>query len=327
MISLTKNFQTEETIKAMVRKAFPNLEAIYINELKEGFFNVAYLIRLSDNREVILKIAPPKMAEVMSYEVNLMKAEVLAMNLVKEKTNVPVPDILYYSKDHEGSDNNVCEADYFFMTKLVGTNYNTLKGTLTEDEQYKIEYELGKYNREMNEINGDHFGYYASAKGNNQDWSSTFLSMISGVINDGKAKNIDIGLNYDELWNLVNQFTYELNTVKNPSFVHWDLWDGNVFIKDGHIEGIIDFERAIFGDPLMEYAFRSHNEGNLKGYMDAYGGIANDSNVRNRKLLYDIYLYLIMTVECEYRKYPDDWQYNWAKNMLLGAYNSLKTQE
>jgi fructosamine-3-kinase len=323
MMSLTKNFQSDESIKVMAKKAFPSVEVDFINELKEGFFNVAYLVKLSDNREVILKIAPPKMAEVMSYEENLMKAEVMALRMVKEKTNVLVPDILYYSKDYKEVDVNECNADYFFMTKLVGTNYQSIKGTLSEKEQYQIEYELGQFNLEMNTIKGEHFGYYASANENNKNWPSTFLDMISGVINDGKAKNVDIGISYDDLWNLVNQYTYVLNTVIVPSFVHWDLWEGNVFVKDGRIEGIIDFERALFGDPLMEYAFREHNKSGFKGYMDAYGDIVDDENTRIRKLLYDIYLYLIMTVECEYRKYPDDGQYKWAKNMLFAAYQNL----
>lgn len=42
-------------------------------------------------------------------------------------------------------------------------------------------------------------------------------------------------------------------------FVHWDMWEGNIFIKDGHISGIIDWERALWGEAFMDDRFREHN--------------------------------------------------------------------
>ena len=50
-----------------------------VTELKEGWFNVAYNVKLADGREVVLKIAPPQDVEVMSYEKNIMYTEVTAM--------------------------------------------------------------------------------------------------------------------------------------------------------------------------------------------------------------------------------------------------------
>jgi hypothetical protein len=161
MISLTKNHQNEEVIKKMVANAFKPMEAIEIVELKEGYFNVAYLIKLNNGQEVILKIAPSKDASIMTYEKNLMMAEVESMRLVSEKTTVPVPEVLFYSAE---STYNICDAQYFFMSKIEGFNYNSIKDTLTEHEQYQIEYEIGQHNRQMNEIAGKNFGYYASAK-------------------------------------------------------------------------------------------------------------------------------------------------------------------
>ena len=64
MESKTKNKKTREEIKNMAVRAFDGLglaageEAVL--ELKEGWFNAAYNIRLVDGREVILKIAPPR---------------------------------------------------------------------------------------------------------------------------------------------------------------------------------------------------------------------------------------------------------------------------
>ena len=62
-----------------------------------------------------------------------------------------------------------------------------------------------------------------------------------------------------------------LDEVSEPALVHWDLWAGNVFVKDGKITGITDFERALWGDPLMEHYFRmitepKRPEAFLRGY-------------------------------------------------------------
>ena len=95
MESKTKNRQTRDQIKAMVAKAFAGTaladgeEAIL--ELKDGWFNVSYKIRLADGRLVVLKIAPPPEAEVMLYEKNIMATEVATMRLVRQNAAIPVP--------------------------------------------------------------------------------------------------------------------------------------------------------------------------------------------------------------------------------------------
>ncbi len=322
MLSLTKNHKTDEDLRKMVADAFEGRRAIEITELKEGFFNVAYLIKVSDGQEVILKIAPPKDACIMSYENNLMSAEVKSMRLVRENTTVPVPEVLFYSSEKESC--NFCDSQYFFMTKLEGSNYNSVKDSLTEQERYHIEYELGQYNRQMNEITGENFGYF-DAMETSGEWKTVFESMIKGVLQDGMVRNIDIGMDYEGLLKYIEDKLYSLESVTIPKFVHWDLWDGNVFIIDGHVEGIIDFERSIWGDPLMECAFRHHNNmgGQQTSFLDGYGAVEESQDADIRYILYDIYLYLIMTIECDYRQYSDNGQYLWAQNMLADALKRL----
>ncbi|HTN83104.1 MAG TPA: hypothetical protein VL242_05450, partial [Sorangium sp.] len=66
--SKTKNTKTRPQIAAMVARAFGGMKLAdsedAVLELKEGWFNAAYDIRLADGQQVILKIAPPRDAEV-----------------------------------------------------------------------------------------------------------------------------------------------------------------------------------------------------------------------------------------------------------------------
>jgi hypothetical protein len=72
MESKTKNRKTRLQLEAMAARAFGGMPLAggedAVTELKEGWFNASYNIRLADGREVILKIAPPQGAEVLLYE-------------------------------------------------------------------------------------------------------------------------------------------------------------------------------------------------------------------------------------------------------------------
>lgn len=74
-------------------------------------------------------------------------------------------------------------------------------------------------------------------------------------------------------------------------------------IQNNKISGIIDWERALWGDILMEYNFRSFawNTDFLQGY-----GIQQLSARQEERISwYDTYLNLILYIEAFYRKYPD----------------------
>lgn len=87
--SVTKGTVTEETIDRMVQRAFGE-KALEMQELKEGYFNIAYRIRLKD-RNVVLKIAPSPEIRVMTCEKNIMFSEVDSMRMAAKRTKVPVP--------------------------------------------------------------------------------------------------------------------------------------------------------------------------------------------------------------------------------------------
>jgi aminoglycoside phosphotransferase (APT) family kinase protein len=320
MESATKNTQTKEDILKMVQKAFGSYytsEDITVKELTEGFFNVAYEVGLP-NQNIILKIAPPAYTLIMSYEKDIMRAEVEALRSVKESTSVPVPKVLYYDDSH-----SLCGADYFFMEKLEGESFYKLKSTgqLSWEEQQQLLRNLGRYNAEMNQIRGTTFGYLGQDHKLGLSWKETFTSMILDVLKDGDWIDISLGVEYNEVLELIMNASFALDEVKEPVFVHWDLWDGNVFVKDGRITGLIDFERALWGDPLMECYFRAHcyNGDFIQGY-----GEDLRQKAPIRALLYDMYLYLIMIIETKFRKYPDDWQYQFASKELKKAMEELR---
>lgn len=307
-MAITKNKQSEENIRSMAKAAFPDREVVSIKELTEGMCNVTYRICLDNGTESILKIAARDGQGRISNEVNLMEAEVRAMELVKKSGLVKVADIFYY--DHSRT---ICDSDYFFMEKLEGDNFILIKEKLTREEIAQINYEIGQIARNLTDIKGGQFGFLGAEERFDGLYDFVY-KMLANLIADARKENIPLGVEGDWLMERLAGDKACFEEVAQPTLVHWDMWEGNVFVKNGHVSGVIDWERAMWGEAYMDDRFRRHtrNEEFLRGY----GRMEFSPSEMTRIKWYDIILYLTMMIEVTYRQYDDDGQYWWAKDML-----------
>lgn len=312
--SITKAAVTEETINRMVRKAFGE-DALETQELKEGYFNVAYRIRLQD-RDVVLKIAPSPKIQVMTHEKNIMFSEVDSMRMVAERTEVPVPRILFY--DNSGS---VIDREYFFMEMLQGQSLCSLQDALPEEEKQEIYYRMGQYTRQLNGIEGERFGYYAQSDRQGENWYEVFFEMVRDIYADARRKDIAMPVEEDKTLELLERDRAIFEMVKTPRFVHWDIWAGNVFIANNRIEGIIDFERCLWADALMEVGFRNYEYN--KAFYKGYGVEELTREEKRRARWYDIYVALIWCLETDYRGYDNRDFYHMGCRAVQGGMNEL----
>lgn len=298
MHSLTKNHQSTESLAALCRRAFgqPPVEAA---ELSEGWFNAIYQITLPDGRQVILKLAPPPGAETLSYERGMLGWEVRAMDLAREQAGIPTAQVLYYDDSCE-----VCDAPYFFMEKLPGRSFSTARAEMKPEDCLAVERQMGRLVRDMNAIRGARFGYPNLPGLQGDSWPEAFLNIFDSVLEDGRRKQVELPYANRLLHDLAADNLGPLKAVTEPRFVHWDVWDANIMVQDGKITGVLDFERALWGDPLMEQQFRmyDHPSPALEGY--GWGPLSREEEVRAR--LYSLHLNLIMLVENEYRQYDTD---------------------
>lgn len=327
MESKTKNKKTREQIENMVRRAYSGLGLAAnedaVTELKEGWFNVAYNIRLADGREVILKIAPPRDAEVMTYEKNIMATEVTSMRLVQNHPAIPVPEIHFYDNTHE-----LCDSDYFFMEKIQGDNLEHVKADLSPEMQDAVDFQIGEIIREINYFSGTYFGYDGNPDLRADTWKEAFIKIIESLLEDAAHKNVQFDFGYDDIRSAVLKHISSLDEIVKPRLVHWDAWNPNFFVKDGRIVGIIDFERALWAEPLMEAQFRATFFGqgitpSLKGYGKTSFTFAEEQ----RNYLYSLHLALVMNTECFYRNYDTDSIFNMSKMFLSTAMEWLNANQ
>ena len=305
---ITKNRQSDDTISRMAKVAFPDKQVTEIKELTEGMCNVTYSIAFSDGSESILKVAAKDRSGNTSNEVNLMRAEVTAMKLVAEKCSFKVADVQYYD-----TSNTICDGNYFFMEKLEGDNFHFVKEKMSEEEISAIGKELGRISRELSTIQNPDFGFL----GEDTRYDSLYAfvkQMLTNLISDAERRNVDILYDGRTLLDQLEKEESAFREVKKASLVHWDMWEGNVFVKDGRVSGIIDWERAMWGEPFMDDRFRMHNRD--KYFLEGFGQTSFSKDEQKRLRWYDIILYLTMMIEVFYREFEDKGQYFWAREML-----------
>lgn len=335
MESITKNRQFPATLREMIARAYgrgqvpdqvPDESGAddggWASELGHGWFNVAYRIRLRDGREVVLKIAPPPAVEVLSYERGAMGIELAALALIREHTGVPVPEVEYADGSRE-----LCDADYFFMPFIDADNLGVVGENLPEEERARYLEQLGAANRELNSLRGKAFGPLAGP--GDASWRTAFTGMVEDVLRDGERRDVVIGWDYDEVRAAFAEHAASLDEVVEPRFVEWDLWSGNVMVKDGSIVGIIDHERAFYGDPLIEAGFTGTvlpAFGAADAFMRGYGQAPLTDTELTRRRLYAMHLALIMVIETVYRGHTQPTQYEWARARLDEVMGQLGRQ-
>ncbi|WP_234313925.1 phosphotransferase family protein [Streptomyces sp. NBRC 109706] len=316
--SITKNRQPPATLRAMIERAYGAAQVPggddFAEEITHGWFNVAYRIRLRDGQQAVLKIAPPADVTVLTREQDMMRTELAAMELVADRTRVPIPRI-----DHADLSRELVDADYFFMEYVDADNFGiaAAEGRLPNEVVVAAGRQLGALNRELNAIVGPHFGPLRGP--GSASWRVAFSRMIEDTLTDGARVQVDIGWSHDEIRAVLAEHAGALDEVTEPRFVELDLWTKNSMIKDGRIVAILDHERAVYGDPLMEAGFTGIDLpvfGDPTDFMTGYGIGELSASERVRRRLYSLYLAVIMVVETKYRGHQDPATYDFAREQL-----------
>lgn len=304
MKSRTKNRLTEEKIRELVKIHFgQECEISGIEELKGGMFNAIYRIgRERERDKIVLKVGVVPGTPLLTYERDIMPVEVECLRLVKERTNVPVPRVLAYDFGKTRTESN-----YFFMTALEGVPLSAVSKKMTRDNLDKIKAELAGYLAEMHQVKGDYFGYFTEEpKLRFATWKEAFFHMFEQLLRDAKERNTK--LPYARIRQALSANAGYLEEQKEPSLVEFDCHEGNVFVRQAEgeyrIEGIIDLERAFWGDPIGDFptAFVFADDirkepAFLNAYLKAAGKSEYTEADAKRYQLYRLYILTIMAAE------------------------------
>lgn len=304
MKSRTKNRLSEEKIRELVRIHFGReCETGEITELTGGMFNAIYRIERKNEKDaVILKVGVIPDATLLTYERDIMPVEVECYRMIREQTTVPVPEVLAYDFSKR-----YIESNYFFMTELKGEPFSKVMKKMGQENADRIREELAGYLYQIHGVKGKYFGYFTKDERRQYStWKEAFFHMFRQILADGREHRVK--LPYARIMAALQRHDGSLEDVREPSLVEYDCHEGNIFVKKtGNsytIEGILDFERAFWGDPIADFptAFVFTDDirketAFLNAYLRVSGRNAYTETDAVKYQLYRMYILTIMAAE------------------------------
>ncbi|MER5178431.1 aminoglycoside phosphotransferase family protein [Streptomyces sp. NPDC002896] len=311
MQSLTKRRLSAAELDALMRRT-TGIGCDVETELTDGWFNTAYRVRLEDGRAAVVKLAPPAGAPVLRYERGIMATEAMVYRRVASLAGggVPSPTLL-----HAGD-------GFLAVSVLEGTPWDKVADHLPPTARTVLRRELGALTARLHTLAPEdgRFGYPAAESAlSAPDWRTAFTAMVDALLDDAERWQSELGVPPADIRAMVAEGGYALDEVTQPRLIHFDLWPGNIFVRvptgdgsDAHITGIIDHERAFWGDPaaeLVSLAFGGDTGPDsdlVAGYVQAGGRLDFTPAFHHRLALYNLYLGLLLVVECGPRGYGAD---------------------
>jgi aminoglycoside phosphotransferase (APT) family kinase protein len=280
-------------------------------ELTDGWFNSAYRVLLDDGRPAVVKLAPPAGAAVLRYERGILATEAMVYRRLAALPggSVPTPELL-----HAGE-------EFLALSVLEGIPWDKVADRIRPSTRAALRRQLGAITARLHTLapQDGRFGYPAGESGlSAPDWRTAFTAMVDALLDDAERWQSPLEVRPADIRRLVAEGGYALDEVTEPRLVHFDLWPGNIFVdltdggEHGRITGLIDHERAFWGDPaaeLVSLAFGGDAvpAGDLvAGYTEAGGTLDFSAGFRHRLALYHLYLGLLLVVECGPRGFGAD---------------------
>lgn len=306
-----------ETAKQLLGYGGISSELKELKLLRGGLFNTTYFLRCENGQRLILRLGPVNRERLLEFERYLMKAEE-AIYQTMQKAGIPTSKLLFYDGSCEKIDRE------YQIVEYIETEKND---ELTEQEKAAVEYEAGRYTKIMHNITSKCFGtFYQVQQGKGfPDWYSFLRDYLEQILNQGRKWKV-----FSEQECIQAQRTLEQNqtllTIAQASFLHADLWSGNLLVKDKKLCAIIDADRAIWGDP--DYEFASGWMGS-NAFFEGYGVQAKkfeEPENKKKRLLYQM-IYALMETYIWSIEYDEPEQSDAARNRLKEIMKELENSK
>jgi len=301
MTNAHRRFLGPEDLQGLLRRSGVDSPLTGHALLSGGTFNSVYRLTFADRPGLVLKLSPDPRGAVMTYESGLVGTEARFYTLAGQRPGLPVPDVIAILE--LGPELGGGEA--LLVTEQPGTPW--YGSGLPAAERGPLRAELGRMVASLHTVVGPAFGYLSESTGALTDrWEVAFTAMIEAVLGDARRYQAVLPIDPQRVRTALQACAEDLAAVRVPVLVHFDLWDGNILIDLAdrpRISGVIDGERAIWGDPVMEFASAAlfgeirDDADFIRGYQLSGAVLPLDESARRRLLLYRIYLDLIMAVE------------------------------
>lgn len=282
---------TRQLIECVQAHADIHTDAISLAPIPTGKFNDSYYV-LAGGEEYVLRIAPPHNDIYCFYEREMMRQEPAIHALLLEKTSVPVAKIYAFDDSMD-----IISREYLLMERLPGLAMSDLPH-MDEDGILR---QIGKALAETHALQSDMYGYIGDhhPMEPQTSWVDAFGIMWRKLVDDV----VSVGF-YDEeergiMLSTLDRYIRLFDRSFPASLMHMDLWAQNILVDDDdNLTGLLDWDRALWGDPEIEFAVLDYCGIAKPPFWEGYGKERDDSpeaSVRNFfYLLYEMQKYIVI---------------------------------
>lgn len=243
--SQMENNISKAKLNKLVNKVFPKSKIKSIFKFQEGLINKTYHLKIiNPSKELVLRIYP--------HENWKAEKEAYLYGLLSKKTRVPVPQVHLCD-----STKAIFPYSYNLLDFVEGEN---LSEVYKKKFEPKLAFQAGKILAKIHTVKFDKYGWIIGDKirPSFERWIDFMKYDIQYKIK--KLKTIP-RLSKFILKNANAYIKENINRLDfdpTPSLIHKDYHLSHIIVKDGKINGIIDWEWALSGDKLLDF-IKPHN--------------------------------------------------------------------
>jgi aminoglycoside phosphotransferase (APT) family kinase protein len=266
-----------------------------LRRIPTGKFNASYFVE-GGPVPLILRVAPPDdRSRMLFYEHQMMRQEPAIHALLRERTEVPVPAILAHDFGHAEIDR-----DYLLMERCLGTPISHLAG-LTREALDDILRQIGQCLRQAHALTSDRHGYIGEhhAMEPQPDWASAFEIMWNALLDDTEGCGGYRPAEAGHMRRLLDRHMPAFDRPVPASLLHMDVWAENILADEhGRLTSLIDWDRACWGDPEIEFAVLDYCGISEPPFWEGYGTERDRSPEAEVRrvfyLLYEVQKYIVI---------------------------------
>ena len=227
--SRTKVPVSDAELAAMVRRGFGAGTRVASRvELTDGSYNAAYQVRLEHGPELVLKVAPPPDLKLLTHEVDLMRTEVDFYQRALG-AGVPVPAVAFADLSRI-----LLGRDYVFLELLATTPLSAAWDHMSTSDSAAVRHQIGAAVARLHAVTGEAYGY--PLRGSDTwcpTWREAFMTMLDDILADATRLDTELPEPPAAIAARLGRHADALDAVQRPALVHFDLWDGNIFVRPG----------------------------------------------------------------------------------------------
>ena len=292
---MPEHFSNELLSRLVVTHLPSDPDRIGFEPIPTGKHNTSYYVS-GAGADLVLRISPPDDAGFLFYERRMMAQEPQLHALLRAETSVPVAEIVAFDDSRA-----LLDRDYLLMERLPGRPLTD--AGLTASQTEGVLEQVGVHLAQMHALVADRYGYLGNhhPMSPQPSWIEAFAVMWNKLLDDVVACGGYTSEEADAFRRLLDVYRPHFDRAVPASLLHMDVWSQNILVDEaGRVTGLVDLDRALWGDPEIEFAVLDYCGISEPPFWQGYGrqrDLSFSAQIRARfYLLYEVQKYIVIRI-------------------------------